>query len=149
MWRRWGRWRHIFDALCRVLSSFHISCTDKSSIEIVLKGIVNKKRHWLSYSLCAEQADSLALIYIRADSWFTPNHRPHSRQVTEARCTGGRGSPVMSWILVKANNAQQAWGVGDRRFFRFKRNVQLLWTAIIRHHVNDITYQQVMRFNQW
>ena len=76
-------------------------------------------------------------------------HRPHSRQVTGARCTGGRASPVMSWILIKANNAQQGSGVGDKRFFRFKRNVQHLWTAIIRHHVNDITHQQVMRFNQW
>ena len=76
-------------------------------------------------------------------------HRPHSRQVTGARCTGGRGSPVMSWILLKANNAQQASGVGDKRFFRFKRNVQHLWTAIIRHHVNDITHQQVMLFDQW
>ena len=55
----------------------------------------------------------------------------------------------MSWILLKANNAQQASVVGDKRFFRFKRNVQHLWTAIIRHHVNDITHQQVMRFNQW
>ena len=44
-------------------------------------------------------------------------HRPHSRQVTGARCTGGRGSPVMSWILLKANNAQCASGVGDKRFF--------------------------------
>ena len=77
------------------------------------------------------------------------NHRPHSRQVTGARCTGDRGSPVMSWILLKANNAQQASGVGDKRFFRFKRNVQHFWTAIIRHHVNDITHQHVMRFNQW
>ena len=76
-------------------------------------------------------------------------HRPHSRQVTGARCTGGRGSPVMSWILLKANNAQQASGVGDKIFFRFKRNVQHLWTAIIRYHVNDIKHQQVMRFNQW
>ena len=50
---------------------------------------------------------------------------------------------------LKANNAQQASGVGDKRFFHFKRNVQHLWTAIMRHHVNDITYQQVMRFNQW
>ena len=75
------------------------------------------------------------------------NHRPHSCQVTGVRCTGGRGSPVMSWILLKANNAQQASGVGDKRFFRFKRNVQHLWTAIIRHHVNDITHQQVMRFH--
>ena len=40
-------------------------------------------------------------------------HRPHSRQVTGARCTGGRGLPVMSWILLKANNAQQASGAGD------------------------------------
>ena len=79
----------------------------------------------------------------------TANHRPHSRQVTGARCTGGRGSSVMSWILLKANNAQQASGVGDKRFFRFKRNVQHLWTAIIRHHVNDITHHQMMRFNQW
>ena len=61
----------------------------------------------------------------------------------------GRGSPVMSWILLKANNAQRASGVGDKRFFRFKRNVQHLWTAIIRHRVNYITHQQVMRFNQW
>ena len=61
----------------------------------------------------------------------------------------GRGSPVMSWISLKANNAQQTSGVGDKRFFRFKPNVQHLWTAIIRHHVYDITYQQVMRFNQW
>ena len=79
----------------------------------------------------------------------TYGHRPHSRQVTGARCTGGSGSPVMSWILLKANNAQQASAVGDKRSFRFKRNVQHLWTAIIRHHVNDITHQQVMLFNQW
>ena len=76
-------------------------------------------------------------------------HRPHSRQVTGARCTGGHGSPVMSWQLLKANNAHHASGVGDKRCFRFKRNVPYLWTAIIRHHVNDITHQQVMRFNQW
>ena len=37
-------------------------------------------------------------------------HRPNSRQVTGGRCTGGRGSPVMSWIPLKANNAQQASG---------------------------------------
>ena len=61
----------------------------------------------------------------------------------------GRCSPVMNWILLKANNAQQASGVGDKRFFRFKRNMQHLWTAIIRHHTNDVTHQQVMRFNQW
>ena len=30
----------------------------------------------------------------------------------------------MSWILLQANNAQQASGVGDKRFFRFKRNMQ-------------------------
>ena len=76
-------------------------------------------------------------------------HRPHSRQVTGARSSGGRSSPVMSWILLKANNAQQASGVGDKRFFCCKRNVQHFWTAIIRHHVNDITHQHVMRFNQW
>ena len=75
-------------------------------------------------------------------------HRPHSRQVTGARCTGGRGSPVMSWILPKANNGQQTSGVGDKRFFRFKRNAYHLWTAIIRHRLNDIIHQQVMRFNQ-
>ena len=60
----------------------------------------------------------------------------------------GRGSPVMSWILLKTNDGQQASGVGDKRFFRFKRNAYDLWTAIIRHHLNDITHQQVMRFNQ-
>ena len=77
-------------------------------------------------------------------------HRPHSRQVTGARYTGGGGSPVMSfWILLKANNAQQASGVGDKKCFSFKRTVQHLWTAIMRHHVNDITRQQVMRFDQW
>ena len=32
---------------------------------------------------------------------ITHDHRPHSRQVSGARCTGGRGSPVMSWILLK------------------------------------------------
>ena len=42
-------------------------------------------------------------------------HRPHSHQVT-----GDRGSPVMSWILLKANNAQQVSGMDDKRFFRFK-----------------------------
>ena len=61
----------------------------------------------------------------------------------------GHGSPVMSGILLKANNGQQASGVGDKRFFRFKRNVQHLWTAIIRRHLNDITHQQFMRFNHW
>ena len=60
----------------------------------------------------------------------------------------GRGSPAMSWILLKANSGQQASGVGDRRFFRFKRNAYNLWTAIIRHRLNDITHQQVMHFNQ-
>ena len=50
------------------------------------------------------------------------NHRPHSRQVTGARCTGGRGSPVMSWIFLKANNGPLDPGVGDKRFFHFKRN---------------------------
>ena len=49
-------------------------------------------------------------------------HRPHSRQVTGARCTGGRGSPVMSWIFLKANNGPLDPGVGDKRFFHFKRN---------------------------
>ena len=60
----------------------------------------------------------------------------------------GRGSPVMSWILLKANNGQQASGVGDKRFVRFKRNPYHLWTASIRHRLNDITHQQVIRFNQ-
>ena len=60
----------------------------------------------------------------------------------------GRGSPVMSWIFLKANNGQQASGVGDKRFFRFKRNAYHLWTTIIRHRLNDITHQQVMCFNQ-
>ena len=60
----------------------------------------------------------------------------------------GRGSPVMSWILLKANNGQQAAGVGDKRFFRFKRNAHHLWTAVIRHRLNDITHQKIMRFNQ-
>ena len=60
----------------------------------------------------------------------------------------GRGSPVMSWILPKANNGQQASGVGDKRFFRFKRNAYHLWTANIRHRLNDVTCQQVIRFNQ-
>ena len=60
----------------------------------------------------------------------------------------GGGSPVMSWILLKANNGQQASGVGDKRFFCFKRNAYHLWTAIIRHRLNDITHQQVMRLNQ-
>ena len=60
----------------------------------------------------------------------------------------GRGSPVMSWILLKANNGQQASGVGDKRCFRFKRNAYHLWTAIIRHRLNDNTRQQIMRFNQ-
>ena len=92
---------------------------------------------------------SVKLLGISRWSWCSIDHRPHSRQVTGTRCTGGRGSPVMSSILLKANNAQQASGVGDKRFFRFKRNVQHLWTAIIRHHVNDITHQQVMHFNNW
>ena len=34
----------------------------------------------------------------------------------------GRGSPVMSCIFLKANNGQLDPGVGDKRFFRFKRN---------------------------
>ena len=34
----------------------------------------------------------------------------------------GRGSPVMSWIYLKANNGQLDPGVGDKRCFRFKRN---------------------------
>ena len=61
----------------------------------------------------------------------------------------GLGSLVMSWILLKANNGLQTSGEGDKRFFRFKRNEQHLWTAIIRHHLNVIAHQQVMRFNQW
>ena len=100
---------------------------------------------------CNDDMGPKTVITVAADGQASndQNHRPHSRQVTGARCTGGRGSPVMSWILLKANNAQQASGVGDKRFFRFMRNVQHLWTAIIRHPVNDITHQQVMRFNQW
>ena len=60
----------------------------------------------------------------------------------------GRGLPVTSWILLKANNGQQAWGVGDKRFFRFKQIAYHLWTAIKQHCLNDSTHQQVMRFNQ-
>ena len=60
----------------------------------------------------------------------------------------GRGSPVMSCTLLKANNGQQASGVGDKRFVRVERNAYHLRTAIIRHRLNDITHQQVMRFNQ-
>ena len=74
-------------------------------------------------------------------------HRPHSRQVSEALYRG-RGSPVMSWILLKASNGQQASGVGDKRCFRFKRNAYHLWTVIIRHRLNDIIHQWVTRFNQ-
>ena len=85
---------------------------------------------------------------------YIPCHRlpwpqaPLSPSNWSALCRG-RGSPVMSWILLKANNGQQASRVGDERFFRFKRNVQHLWTAITRHHVDGITHQQVMRLNQW
>ena len=64
------------------------------------------------------------------------NHRPHSRQVTGARCTGGRGSPVMSWILLKANNAQQVSGVGDKRFFRFFREQPLYDIMLMILHTN-------------
>ena len=60
----------------------------------------------------------------------------------------GCGSPVMSGILLKANKGQQASGVGDKSFFCFKRNAYHLWTAIIRHRLNNITHQQVMHFNQ-
>ena len=52
----------------------------------------------------------------------------------------GRGPPVMSWILLKANNGQQASWVGD--------NAYHLGTAIIWHRLNDITHQLVMHFNQ-
>ena len=75
------------------------------------------------------------------------DHRPHSRQVTGARCTEVRAR--QSWaefILLKASNGKQASGLGDKRFFRFKRNAKHLWTAFIRHHLNDIIHQQVMRF---
>ena len=51
--------------------------------------------------------------------------------------------------IQSAGSLAHATGVGNKRFFRFKRNVQHMWTAIIRHHLNDITHQQVMRFNQW
>ena len=44
-------------------------------------------------------------------------HRPHSRQVTGARCNGGRGSPVMSWILLNArpttHSRRQGWAIKD------------------------------------
>ena len=50
----------------------------------------------------------------------------------------------MEWWVTR----QQTSGVGDKRFFRFKRNAYHLWTAIIRHCLNDIIHQQVMRFNQ-
>ena len=73
-------------------------------------------------------------------------HRPHSGQVTGARCT--EVAARQSWILLEANNGQQALGVADKRFFRFKRNAYHLWTAIIQHRLNDITHQQVMHFNQ-
>ena len=100
----------------------------------------------LQYSL---YIDVVLTLSIGSGNESGLNHRPHSRQVTGALCTGGRGSPVMSWILLKANNAQQTSGVGDKIYSHFKRNVQHLWTAIKRHHVNDITHKQVMRFNQW
>ena len=62
-----------------------------------------------------------------------------------------RRSRLASHELNTPQGQQRTAGarVGDKRFFRFKWNVQHLWTAIIRHHVNDITHQQVMRFNQW
>ena len=78
-------------------------------------------------------------VLIRSQAPFTSNWSALYR---------GCGSPVMSWILLKANNGQQASGVGDKRFFRFKRNAYHLWTAIIRHRLNDITHQQIMHFNQ-
>ena len=87
------------------------------------------------------QALPLLMLVLKAQAPLTPSNW--------SALYRGRGSPVMSWILLKANNAQQASGVGDKRFFRFKRTMQHMWTAIIRHHVNDITHQQVMRFNQW
>ena len=69
---------------------------------------------WLDYrriyaSLCLNKL-STNPVHIR-------DHRPHSRQVTGARCTGGRGSPVMSWILLRSINwcwsaATARWGQG-------------------------------------
>ena len=50
---------------------------------------------------------------------------------------------------LKANNGLQTSGWVIKDFFCFKRNAWHLWTAFTWHHLNDITHQQVMRFNQW
>ena len=73
---------------------------------------------------------------------FILDDRPHSRQVTGARYT--EVAARQSSMLLKASNGQQVSGLDDKRFPRFKRNVLHLWTAIIRHYLNDITHQQVI-----
>ena len=76
------------------------------------------------------------------------DHRPHLRQVTGARCT--EVAARQSWTEYSSrpttDSRHQGWAI--KRFFRFKRNAYHLWTAIIRHRLNDITHPQVMRFNQ-
>ena len=52
------------------------------------------------------------------------------------------------WIHLRPTTDCRYQGWSDKRFFRFKRN-PYLWTAVKRHHLNDITHQRVMRFNQW
>ena len=60
----------------------------------------------------------------------------------------GRGSP--SWAEYSSRPAtdsrHQGWAIKD--VFRFKRNAYRLWTAIMRHRLNDNTHRQVMCFNQ-
>ena len=67
--------------------------------------------------------DASYLRHVQHVPWTMKAQAPLSPSNWSAlyRC---RGSPVMSRILLKANNAQQASGVGDKRFFRFKQNVQ-------------------------
>ena len=106
--------------------------------------------HSLSYCRVFRMKDNswmVSILYCQSVIWSSTPQAPLTPSNWSALYRG-RGSPVISWILLKANNGQQASGVGDKRFLRFKRNAYHLWTAIIRHRLNDITHQQVVRFNQ-
>ena len=100
------------------------------------------------YNYSARVSDRMSLLFLQPATAMCFGPQARLTPSNWSALYRGGGSPVMSWILLKANNGQQVSGVGDKRFFCFKRNAYHLWTAIIRHRLNDITHQQAMRLNQ-
>ena len=110
------------------------------SVTIMLKYMVADLQYYtLAYDLwlhpcCCIAFDDFASSVGEFCAPSALPHQPgdprHGRYVPQAPLTPsnwsalyrGRGSPVMSLIFLKANNGQLDPGVGDKRFFRFKRN---------------------------